>query len=62
MSNMTYRDIPVLRSYGFEYSSFGDSWYKTGKDGVLYQVVDATTLLSFNGQHMSREKFDALFG
>lgn len=61
MANMTYRDIPVLRSYGFEYSPYGDAWYKKGNDGVEYQVVDATTLLTFNGKHMSRESFDELF-
>ncbi len=69
MANMTYRDIPVLRSAGFECSSTGNTWYKKDKDGNLWQVSegeDMSALLSWTmipgpSRRMSREMFEELF-
>lgn len=66
MSNMTYRDIPVLRSAGFEVE--GGSWFARDKDGELWQVMedDQSAALIFLKRpeatvRMSRHKFDELF-
>lgn len=69
MSKMTYRDIPVLRSAGFEASSSGWSWSKKDKDGNLWVVHEDeldNNKLSFSmvggpSIRMTRERFDELF-
>lgn len=68
MSNMTYRDIPTLRSAGFKSGQFGSSWFGVDKHGKEWQVTtdDDDQLLIFISperlsMRLSREKFDTLF-
>lgn len=69
MGKMTYRDIPVLRSAGFEASPSGWTWSKKDKDGNLWVVSedeDTSNMLSFSmvsgpSCRMTRERFDQLF-
>lgn len=68
-AKMTYRDIPVLRSAGFEVSVSGWSWSKKDKDGNLWVVTEDeydNNKLSFSmvggpSVRMTRERFDELF-
>ncbi len=68
MSNLTYRDIPVLRSAGFEVSSSGASWFGTDNTGAEWQAVedDDTGLITFSNRScsmpMTRDRFQELFG
>lgn len=40
MSALTYRDISVLRNYGFNKSSLGFSYLATDKAGTVWQAVE----------------------
>lgn len=39
MSDLTVRDIGLLREYGFEAGFSGTTWFGKDKNGVLYQAV-----------------------
>lgn len=69
MSNMTYRDIPVIRSAGFTPSASGYTWFGTDIHGNEWQVSedeDTSNLLMFRrlygpSTRMTRETFESLF-
>jgi hypothetical protein len=69
MSKMTYRDIPVLRSAGFEVGPSGWTWSKKDMDGNLWIVSEDeedTNKLSFTmvggpSVRLTRQRFDELF-
>lgn len=71
MANMTYHDLPVLRSNGWEISGSGASWFKRDNQGRLWQASDfddSSNLLTFRvisevtpHNRMTREKFEELF-
>lgn len=47
---MTYRDIPVLRSKGFEAGASGHTWFGKDKDGNEWQATDRENgMLVFRG-------------
>lgn len=68
MSNLTYRDIPLLQSSGF--TATGSSWFKRDCWGRMWQATeleDDSSLLSwrivegYGAKRMSRELFEELF-
>lgn len=68
MANLTYRDIPLLQSAGFQ--AEGSSWFKRDHHGRMWQATeleDDSNLLSwrivegYGVWRMSRELFEELF-
>ena len=67
---MTYRDIPVLRSAGFECGFSGYSWFgydKIGRQWVVEEEEDNGYLRFYNhhctagSQRFSRDEFSEVF-
>jgi hypothetical protein len=68
LSNLTYRDLPVLRAAGFEPSWSGFSWFGTDITGQQWQAEEDqdTGILMFHNSKetlmLTRDKFSELFG